>query len=544
MSIAQSLYEGVDLGNEGAEGLITYMRTDSVRIDKEAFGPARSFIEKAYGKRYLPSDSKQYSSKKGAQDAHEAIRPTNFAHPPEKIKPYLTSDQFKLYQLIWRRFIASQMLPAIYDTVSSDITTDTNLLLRATGSILKFDGYLRAYREGSDDESNEDQERLLPPALKVGDVLKLLQVEKTQSFTKPPARFTEASLVKELEKSGIGRPSTYATIMNKIQSKDYTVKEKLTLKPTELGKIIAAMLENHFAMVMDVGFTANMEDDLDVIAEGKKDWKAFLKEFWGKFEPVLDKAVKEAHVPKEMTDIDCPECGHKLQKIWAKSKYFYGCSHYPECKYTTAIEALDFNKDDYAEDFDWDQPCPKCSSAMTLRHGRFGPFLGCSRYPDCRGIVNIPKKGDPKPEDLPDCPAIGCDGKISQRRSRFGKPFFSCSNYPDCDVIANSIEELGKKYVNHPKTAYVKKPRKKGAKGRSQPSYKPSKELAAIIGKEEVTRGEATKKLWVYIKENNLQDEKNKRLIVPDKKLTAVFGSKDPLDMMKLAGVLSKHFTR
>ncbi|GAB5411440.1 MAG: type I DNA topoisomerase [Chlamydiales bacterium] len=543
MGIAQSLYEGVDLGNEGAEGLITYMRTDSVRIDKEAFGPSRSFIEKTYGKRYLPKDPQQYSTKKGAQDAHEAIRPTNFNLHPQKIKSYLTADQFKLYQLIWRRFIASQMLPAIYDTVSSDIETDNNMLLRATGSILKFDGYLRAYREGSDDKE-EDEEKLLPPTLKEGDILDFLQVEKTQSFTKPPARFTEASLIKELEKSGIGRPSTYATIMNKIQSKDYTVKEKLTLRPTELGKIIAAMLETHFTMIMNVAFTAHMEDDLDVIAEGKKDWKKFLKEFWGEFEPVLEKAVKEAHVPKEMTDIDCPDCGSKLQKIWAKNKYFYGCSKYPDCKYTTAIEALDFDKSDYAEDFEWEQDCPKCKSPMTLRHGRFGPFLGCSKYPDCRGIVNIPKKGDPKQEDLPDCPAIGCEGKINQRKSRFGKAFFSCSNYPDCDVIANSVEEMEKKYHNHPKTAYVKRPRKKGAKGRSQPLYTPSKELADIIGKEDVTRGEATKKLWEYIKKHDLQDEKNKRLIVPDKKMAAIFGNNEPLDMMQLSRVLSKNFKK
>ena len=542
MGIAQSLYEGVDLGNDGAEGLITYMRTDSVRIDKEAFGPSRKFIEESYGKRYLPKDPQQYSTKKGAQDAHEAIRPTNFDLHPQKIKSYLTADQFKLYQLIWRRFIASQMLPAIYDTVSSDIETDCNMLLRATGSILKFDGYLRAYREGSDEK--EDEEKLLPPTLKEGDILDLLQVEKTQSFTKPPARFTEASLIKELEKSGIGRPSTYATIMNKIQSKDYTVKEKLTLRPTELGKIIAAMLETHFTMIMNVAFTAHMEDDLDVIAEGKKDWKKFLKEFWGEFEPVLEKAVKEAHVPKEMTDIDCPDCGSKLQKIWAKNKYFYGCSKYPDCKYTTAIEALDFDKSDYAEDFEWEQDCPKCKSPMTLRHGRFGPFLGCSKYPECRGIVNIPKKGDPKQEDLPDCPAIGCDGKINQRKSRFGKAFFSCSNYPDCDVIANSVEEMGKKYHNHPKTAYVKRPRKKGAKGRSQPLYTPSKELADIIGKEDVTRGEATKKLWEYIKKHDLQDEKNKRLIVPDKKMAAIFGNNEPLDMMQLSRVLSKNFKK
>jgi DNA topoisomerase-1 len=560
MGIAQSLYEGVDLGTEGTEGLITYMRTDSTRIEMEAINAARALIDGAYGKEYLPQKPNMYKSKKSAQDAHEAIRPTNLSHPPDVIKPYLSIDQYKIYLLIWRRFLASQMNPAIYDTVSCEIETDQNLTLRATGSIIKFQGFLAVYQEredsDEDEKKEEDVENLLPP-VQVGQTLKLIDIASNQSFTKPPPRFTEASLVKELEKSGIGRPSTYASIMNKIQGRAYTTKERLALKPTELGKIIAQMLENHFTMIMDVKFTARMEDDLDEIAEDKQDWKEFLGQFWTKFVPILEKAEKEAFVPKLMTDINCPKCGNKLQKIWSRDKYFYGCSNYPDCKFTVSIESLEFKKEDYAENFDWDQVCPKCSSPMKIRFGRFGAFLGCERYPDCTGIVNIPKKDEPIPEDLPKCPAIGCDGDIKQRRSRWGKPFFSCSNFPDCNVIVNNLDDLEEKYRDYPKTPYVKKTKgtpkktaakkgakkgakKKGAKRTGTP-LPLSKELQAIVGASELTRPEVTKKVWDYIKAKKLQDPKNKRQIIPDSKLAKVFGHSNPVDMMKLAGLLSKH---
>ena len=561
MGIAQSLYEGVDLGADGTEGLITYMRTDSVRVEMEAINEARKLIDGVYGKEYLPSKPKMYATKKSAQDAHEAIRPTNLGHSPDVIKSHLTIDQYKLYILIWRRFLASQMNPAIYDTVSCEIQTDTDLTLRASGSIIKFKGFLAVYEE-KDDTSAEEKEqanvqKLLPPVSE-GQVLKLLEVDSTQSFTKPPPRFTEASLVKELEKSGIGRPSTYASIMNKIQGRAYTTKERLALKPTELGKIIAMMLENHFTMIMDIKFTARMEEELDEIAEAKEDWKAFLKTFWDKFVPVLEKAEKEAFVPKLMTDINCPKCGNKLQKIWSRDKYFYGCSNYPDCSFTVSIEALEFKKEDYAENFDWDQPCPKCTSPMKIRFGRFGAFLGCTRYPDCNGIVNIPKKDEPLPEEMPKCPAIGCDGDIKQRRSRWGKPFFSCSNYPDCNVIVNQLDDLEIKYQNYPKTPYEKKTKKGATKTAKKTAKKKtakkkttrkstappkvlSKELQAIVGAKELSRTEVTKKIWEYIKKKKLQDPQNKRLIVPDNKLSKVFGHSDPVDMMKLAGILSKH---
>ena len=560
MGIAQGLYEGVDLGNEGSEGLITYMRTDSVRIAPEALDAARKYIFEQYGKEYLPDQARQYSTKKSAQDAHEAIRPTNLAHPPESIKNYLTTDQFKLYVLIWRRFLASQMNPAIYDTITCDIETNQKIMLRATGSTIKFSGFLAVYEEKEDREERKKKNwKKCCRFLTAGQSLNLVDLESLQAFTRPPPRFTEASLVKELEKSGIGRPSTYAAIMGKIQSRDYTIKEKGTLKPTELGKVIAKMLEDNFKLIMDIGFTAAMEDELEHVAENTKNWKDLIKDFWNHFIPTVELAEKEAFVPKELTDLDCPLCHkHKLQKIWSRNKYFYGCSNYPECKFTAPLESLNFKQEDYDPKFDWDQPCPVCGSPMQLRWGKFGPFLGCTKYPECRGLVNIPKKDEIPAADMPSCVAIGCDGKMVARRSRFGKPFFSCTNFPDCDVIVNDLEDLPTKYPAHPKTAYVKKNKfgaKKGkeAKGKAvkgkpkktaltQKTYRLSAELQAIVGSKELSRPEVTKKVWEYIKANNLQDPKNKRLIVPDAKLAKVFGNKKPLDMMKMSGVLNKHF--
>jgi DNA topoisomerase-1 len=559
MNIAQGLYEGIDLGHAGSEGLITYMRTDSVRLAPEAIEAARKFIMKEYGREYLPPEGKQYTTKKSAQDAHEAIRPTSLLHSPESIKNYLTLDQHKLYLLIWRRFLASQMNPAIYDTVSCDIETDQQLLLRASGSVIKFKGFLAVYEEREDrasGEEKEDQDKILPPLIE-GQPLLLNEVQSHQAFTRPPPRFTEASLVKELEKSGIGRPSTYAAIMNKIQSRDYTTKEKGTLKPTELGKVIAQMLEDNFKMIMDIGFTAAMEDDLEYVAENQRNWRDLIHEFWDKFIPTVETAEKEAHVPKQETDLDCPECGKPLQKIWSRQKYFYGCSNYPECRFTAPVESFNFHKEDFDPNFDWEQPCPKCGNEMKIRYGKFGPFLGCSRYPDCRGIVNIPRKDEIPASEMPTCPAHGCDGKMVQRRSRFGKPFFSCSNFPDCDVIVNDLDDLNEKYPDHPKTPYVKKAgkfgrgkkekapskTKKAKSTRTQKAYTLSKELQEIVGEKELSRPEVVKKTWEYIKKHDLQDKKNKRLIVPDAKLAKVFGSNKPLDMMKLSGILGKHLS-
>jgi len=576
MNVAQKLYEGIDLGNEGPEGLITYMRTDSVRIAPEAIDEARKFVLETYGPEFLPPQGKQYSTQKNAQDAHEAIRPANLMHSPEKIQQFLTKEQFMLYQLIWRRFLASQMMPAVYDTVSADIVGgDPQIMVRATGSQIKFQGFLAVYEERTDDDEKDDDSRILPD-LQEGMLLNLIDITADQAFTRPPPRYTEASLVKELEKSGIGRPSTYATIMNKIQSRDYTIKESGRLKPTELGQVIALLLENNFQQIMNIGFTAAMEDDLELVAENRKDWKTLLKTFWDEFIPTVATAEKEGFVPKIMTDRDCPTCGSKLQKIWFKNKYFYGCSRYPDCSFSAPIEELDFKREDYADNFDWEQPCPKCTKPMKLRHGRFGAFLGCTDYPTCKGIVNIPKKGEVvvAQEDLPACPAIDCTGHMVARKSRFGKTFYSCSTFPECDVIVNDLSQLESKYPSHPRTAYVKKA-KKGragatktaakkdaepktaktkskaaakttkapAKKRTMPASKLSPELADVAGSDSMSRGEVMKKVWDYIRAHNLQDSKNKRIINPDAKLAIIFGSKEPVDMFKMTGLLSKHIT-
>jgi len=577
MKIAQELYEGIDMGEEGAEGLITYMRTDSVRTAPEGIEESRNYILERFGKEYLPEDAKMYSTKKNAQDAHEAIRPTNLKHPPEKIRKFLSKDQYNLYDLIWKRFIASQMMPAIYDTVSADVETNNDLLFRATGSTMKFPGFLAIYEEKEDEDNKDEENKTLPP-LTENQKLHEHEILSEQSFTKPPPRFSEASLIKELEKSGIGRPSTYATIMNKIQSRDYTTKENQRLKPTDLGKVIAEMLEANFQQIMNIGFTAEMENDLERVAEKEKDWKTLIKDFWNVFIPTVELAEKEAFVPKIMTDIDCPKCGAKLQKIWANSKYFYGCSKYPDCDYSITAEELNFNKEDYAEGFDWDQPCPICTSPMKLRHGRFGAFLGCTRYPDCKGIVNIPKKGEAiiNEADLPKCPAIDCPGHILARKSRFGKIFFSCSTFPECNVIANSVEELESKYVNYVRTPYVKKEKKGAAKKeksapkttkakkttkiaakktKKESAEKPKKirvmppvslspELAKIVGSAEMTRQEVLKNLWVYIRAHHLQDPANKKQINPDSALSALFGSSESVDMFKIPGLISSHMKK
>ena len=505
---------------------------------------------------------KQYSTNKSAQDAHEAIRPTNLEHPPETIQPHLSKEQFLLYQLIWRRFLASQMMPAIYDTVAADIEAGQGVILRATGSQLKFPGFLAVYEEKVDENSESEESKLLPQLAKE-QLLILLDLTSEQAFTRPPPRFTEASLVKELEKFGIGRPSTYAAIMNKIQSRDYTTKESGRLKPTELGFVIAALLENNFQPIMNIGFTAQMEDNLELVAENNKDWKQLLKEFWKDFEPVLEEATKGAFVPKIATDIPCPECGSMMQKIWSKSKYFYGCTRYPECNYSAPLEAIEFKKEDYAVDFDWDQKCPKCGKEMKLRHGRFGAFLGCSQYPECKGIVNIPKTGETviQPDELPHCPAIDCPGQMMMRKSRFGKIFYSCSTFPECDVIVNDLHDLSAKYTEHYRTAYVKKikPKKavKGAKPsaktkatkaspekkRTSPVLKLSPELSAFFGESSISRGDVMKKIWEYIRLHNLQDPKDKRTIIPDAALAKVFGSQEPINMFKMAGALAKHLS-
>lgn len=585
MNIAQTLYEGVDLDSQGTVGLITYMRTDSVRTDPEAIKQVRKYIGNVFGKDYLPASPNMYATKKTAQDAHEAIRPTDVTLTPEAIRAKLTDDQYKLYSLIWKRFVASQMIAALSDTLAIRITTDKGIDLRATGSCLKFKGFLAVYDEKRDEEG-EEEENILLPKLHEQEMLKKEEIEAEQSHTKPLPRFTEASLVKELEKSGIGRPSTYATIMNKIQSREYTLKEGQRLRPTELGKVVCQFLETNFPRIMDIGFTAKMEDELELIADDKKPWKQLLQEFCEVFLPFVATAEKEAFIPRVVTEIDCPKCHKgKLVKIWAKNRYFFGCSEYPECDYKTSEEELTFDKSEYAEDTPWDTPCALCGGAMKVRHGKFGSFLGCENYPQCHYIVNLFKKGEAgsEPEEIVACPADGCSGHLVKRRSRFNKMFYSCSEYPACSVIGNSVDAVIEKYTGTPKTPYEKKAKtkkavsskeaktkkaasskeaktkkavssKKGttttakkkdptAKTRKAPAYTPSAALAAVIGSDPVSLPEATKKLWAYIKDRGLQSSSNKRIILPDDKLKLVLGS-EPIDMFALAKKLSANLIK
>jgi DNA topoisomerase-1 len=451
------------------------MRTDSVRNAPEAVSSVRGYISEHFGQAGLPESPRLFQVKKSAQDAHEAIRPTNVYRTPDSIKKYLTKDQSLLYSLIWKRFVASQMNPAVYDTVSCDIKAGDRYTLRATGSQLKESGFLALYEE-KQDENTEKEENLLPE-LTIGQTIYLDSIKTDQVFTRPPPRFTEATLIKELEKSGIGRPSTYAAIMKKILARDYTTKEQNRLKPTELGRVVTEMLEKSFEELMNIGFTASMEDSLEEIAENRKEWREVLAAFWTNFSKTLEIAKEEARPAKILTDIICPQCQSPMQKIWFKSKYFLGCSKYPDCSYTTSLEQVSFNKEDYREDFDWDQACPKCQAAMKVRFGRFGAFLGCSQYPTCRGIVRIPKKDEPiTSTDQHPCPAADCDGHLVQRRSRFGKVFWSCSNFPDCDAAGPTPEEVQSKFEGRPKTAYVKK----AQATKSAKSTKPAKSTKSV----------------------------------------------------------------
>lgn len=552
MSIAQTLYEGVDLGNEEVIGLITYMRTDSVRTEPEAVEASRKYILEHFGDNYIPEKPNSYMTKKHAQDAHEAIRPTHTHLTPESLQDRLSKDQFNLYSIIWKRFIASQMTSAIFDTLAVTISTNENIILKAAGSVLKFKGFLSVYEEKTDEDPEEEQKSL--PPLSLNTKLNKEEVSADQSFTKPAPRFSEASLVKELEKSGIGRPSTYATIMNKIQQREYTTKENLRLKPTELGKIIAQFLEVNFPNIMNISFTAHMEDDLELIEDNKKDWKDVLNNFWKEFIPTIETAEKEAVIPRLSTNLSCPKCKTGvLQKIWAKSKYFYGCDRYPDCDFKTSEEELSFNKEDYSPETNWDQLCPICKGTMKIRHGRYGSFLGCVNYPECKGTITLVKKEEAADNYVTEkCPAIGCDGKILKRKSRFNKIFYSCSNFPKCDIIVNNIEDLSTKYSNHIKTEYkkekksIKKITKKSAQKttsstKTQKKYAPSKELARLIGDQPISRPEATKELWNYIKKKKLQDSEDKRKIIPDKAFSEFANTKEPINMFLLAKILSSH---
>ena len=443
MQIAQHLYEGIELGAEGSVGLITYMRTDSTRVANDALHAVQGFIEAQYGKNYLPNSPNTYRSKKGAQDAHEAIRPTAMEYTPERVRRFLRRDAFQLYSLIWDRFVASQMVPAWFDQTGYEIPVREGLF-RATGQQLKFDGFMKVYIEGRDeraaqangvdtdeDEDGSRENEGVLPDLQKGDSLKLLSMDPCQHFTQPPPRYTQASLIKELDEKGIGRPSTYATIISNILDREYVEQdERRTLAATDLGLLVTDLLVESFPDILNVEFTAGMEDELDKIEEGKEKWTQAMKRFYAPFARDLKKAEKEMRDVKRQevpTDIACDKCGAMMVVKWGRNGEFLACPQYPECKNTKNFKRDDKGEVQIAVAEEINQACEQCGRPMLVRWGKFGKFLGCSGYPECKNIQPLEK-----PVDLgvkcPECK----EGNLKERKSRRGKIFYGCHRYPQC----------------------------------------------------------------------------------------------------------------
>jgi DNA topoisomerase-1 len=426
MVVAQSLYEGIELGEAGSVGLITYMRTDSPRVSEGALREVRTYIGQRFGDPFLPPKPIHYRSKKGAQEAHEAIRPTSLGLEPEKVAPYLDRDKRALYQLIWDRFVASQMCPALYDQTTVEIEAE-DYLFSATGSIQRFPGFMALYVEGEDEEKEDEEKKGGLPELQKGEGLTLLSLFPEQHFTQPPPRFSEATLVKELEEKGIGRPSTYATILSTIQGKDYVRFEKGRFIPTELGGLVNDLLVDSFPHILDVEFTAQMEDKLDKIEEEKVGWVRVLKQFYGSFSESVERAkanMRDVKRQGEMTDIACDACGNPMVIKWGRMGQFLACSTYPNCKNTK-----DFSRDGEGRILietheETEHRCDRCGRPMIIRNGKFGKFLACSDYPRCLTTKAL-TLGIP-------CPNEGCGGELVERRTRKGKVFCGCSRYPRC----------------------------------------------------------------------------------------------------------------
>ncbi len=427
MRVAQQLYEGIRIGDEGSVGLITYMRTDSVRVSAQSQQEAKEVIGTRYGVDFALAKPRTFKAGKRAQEAHEAIRPASVSRTPEELKKYLDKDQFRLYELIWTRFLASQMQDAMYDATSVDIevkgaTSDTTYLFRATGSVLKFPGFLAVY---TDTEGDKDEARLLPP-LQEGQVLSCLELRPRQHFTQPPPRFSEASLVRELERNGIGRPSTYADILSKLRNREYVTVEERRFTPTELGTVVVDLLVESFERIMDIDYTAKVEDRLDRIESGKENWANALDRFWKRFTADLAKAEKEMRdVKREEIETDevCEKCGKPMVIKWGRFGRFLACTGYPECKNTKQLKK-DGEVAETIEPEPTGEDCPKCGKPLWRRTGRFGPFIGCSGFPDCRYIQ--PKTTGVK---CPDC----SKGELVEKRTRKGRTFYGCDQYPDCE---------------------------------------------------------------------------------------------------------------
>lgn len=431
MRTAQQLYEGVDVG-QGAVGLITYMRTDSVSLSDDAVVEIRHYIDNKIGSDYLPSTAKVYKTKsKNAQEAHEAIRPTSVYRTPEEVKPFLTADQFRLYQMIWQRAVACQMAPARFDTTSVDIVVGKGVF-RVTGQVQTFAGFLSVYEEGVDDSEDDENAKKLPP-LQEGDDLPVDKIFGEQHFTQPPPRYSEASLVKALEEYGIGRPSTYASIISTLKEREYVTLEQKRFLPTDTGEVVNKFLTEHFGQYVDYNFTARLENQLDDIAGGKREWKPVMQQFWKGF----DKEVKakedipRAELTAENLDEICPKCGaHQLQIKFGKRGRFIACSGYPDCDYTrnvneTAEEAAKAAEEPTIVE---GRSCPKCDGQLVYKRGRYGKFIGCANYPKCKYIEPLEKPKDTGIE----CPKCH-KGSLIERKSRYGKLFYSCNTYPDCD---------------------------------------------------------------------------------------------------------------
>ncbi len=440
MALAQRLYEGVELGAEGPTGLITYMRTDSTRISDDALTAVRGYVTDTYGREYLPDEPNTYSNKERAQDAHEAIRPTLMEWNPERVAAGLANhpegpELVKLYTLIWQRFVASQMVPAVYDSTTVDLDRGV-ATLRATGQILKFAGYTKVYEVAETDdakaEAAENSDKLLPP-LEVGERVVLESIRPEQHFTQPPPRYSEASLVKELEERGIGRPSTYASIMSTIVDRGYVEKKEARFWPTELGILVNSLLVQSFPEIVSSEFTSDMESKLDKVEEGEVDWKVLLGAFYEPFKGELEKAKTEMRDVKReeiATDWVCEKCGKPMVIKWGRNGSFLACQGYPECRSTgEVVKNLDGTWEKVPPQTT-DEKCETCGAPMTIKRGRFGTFLACTRYPECKTT---------KPISLGvKCPRPGCGGFIAEKRSRRGKPFYGCSNWAKkgCDFVA------------------------------------------------------------------------------------------------------------
>ena len=439
MRVAQQLYEGINLGSMGFLGLITYMRTDSTHLSGEAIKEARDYISTHLGSAYLPEKGNIYASKKTAQQAHEAIRPTDVDFTPSDIKPFLTNEQYKLYDLIWRRFVACQMTPARWDVTNLDIVAETSIgkcRYKATGRVLVFDGFSKICPTSS------NQQEL--PAMKAGQRLSAVDISAEQHFTKPPARYTEGSLVKVMEKEGIGRPSTYAAIISTIQERGYVEQTDKKFFATDLGEVVTDKLSEYFPRIMDIAFTRHMEEQLDKIEEHQLDWLAVLREFYGPFKQNLDTALTEMkHAKAEVvpSEYKCPRCDKQMVYRFGKNGRFLSCSAYPDCKFACPCD----REGKMVEEKVSEQKCPVCGKPMVYKNGRFGPFLGCSDYPNCKTILNIDKDGNVLPPKPPPEPTgIKCykckDGQLVIRQSKKG-PFLGCGRFPKCRTII-SIKEV------------------------------------------------------------------------------------------------------